>query len=357
MPESLGIRLRRRREAQHVELATIAQRTKIKLSLLDALERDDVSQWPAGIFRRAYVRAYADAIGLDPDAVVREFLEAHPDPVEASEADLAADAANAAKGQGRPATRLRNIVGSAFGSFSRIARGTTARERVLVPGAAVTANASVTAAVTSERPTPPAPPPPASESAAERDAEEPSTVPESAPDRVPAPDPPPRRPNGPDLLEVARICTELGRVQTGSEVSPLLDDAARIMEARGLIVWIWDPPADQLRPAVASGYSDKVLAQLPALPSGSDNATAAAFRTGRTRIIGGDEHSSGALAVPLLTPAGCAGVLTVELPNGSERSEAVRAVAMILAAALAPLTGSTQDVEASSDAEAAMHAR
>ena len=43
MDESFGARLRAQRERQQVELATIAEQTKIKLSLLEGLERDDVS--------------------------------------------------------------------------------------------------------------------------------------------------------------------------------------------------------------------------------------------------------------------------------------------------------------------------
>src|SRR5438552_19178341 len=82
MPESFGARLRQRRERQQIALITIVEQTKISLSLLEALERDDVSHWPAGIFRRAFLRAYAHAIGLEPDLVVREFLELYPDPVE-----------------------------------------------------------------------------------------------------------------------------------------------------------------------------------------------------------------------------------------------------------------------------------
>ena len=78
MSESFGARLRRRREEQQIALATIAERTKIKQSLLEALERDDISHWPTGIFRRAFIRAYALGIGLDPDVVVREFFEVFP---------------------------------------------------------------------------------------------------------------------------------------------------------------------------------------------------------------------------------------------------------------------------------------
>ena len=67
---SFGTRLRSQREQQQIPLADIAERTKIKLSLLEALERGDVSLWPTGIFRRSFVRAYAQAIGLDADAVL-----------------------------------------------------------------------------------------------------------------------------------------------------------------------------------------------------------------------------------------------------------------------------------------------
>ena len=82
MDGSFGARLRLQRERQQVPLTTIADQTKIKIALLEGLERDDVSHWPTGIFRRSYVRAYAQAIGLEPDPVVREFLIRYPDPFE-----------------------------------------------------------------------------------------------------------------------------------------------------------------------------------------------------------------------------------------------------------------------------------
>ena len=82
--ESFGAKLKAQRERQSMTLAVIAGQTKIKQSLLEGLEQDDISRWPEGIFRKAYVRAYAKAVGLDPDAIVREFLEAYPEPVEPS---------------------------------------------------------------------------------------------------------------------------------------------------------------------------------------------------------------------------------------------------------------------------------
>src|SRR5947208_1282307 len=124
LPESFGARLRRQRERQQIALATIAEQTKIKQSLLEALERDDVSHWPMGIFRRAFVRAYAHAIGLDPDVVVREFQALHPDPDDVV-APLAAIApgANGTRANAGPPTRLQCLVGSAIGSLSRFRNG------------------------------------------------------------------------------------------------------------------------------------------------------------------------------------------------------------------------------------------
>jgi transcriptional regulator with XRE-family HTH domain len=79
---TFGPRLRQERERRHISLKSIAENTKISRSLLEALERDDVSRWPTGIFRRSFVRSYALAIGLDADEIAREFAERFPDPTE-----------------------------------------------------------------------------------------------------------------------------------------------------------------------------------------------------------------------------------------------------------------------------------
>jgi transcriptional regulator with XRE-family HTH domain len=78
--ESFGRRLRRERERRQIALTSIAENSKISVSLLRDLERDDVSKWPPGIFRRSFMRAYAQAVGLDVEATMREFLERFPDP-------------------------------------------------------------------------------------------------------------------------------------------------------------------------------------------------------------------------------------------------------------------------------------
>jgi transcriptional regulator with XRE-family HTH domain len=82
MSQSFGARLRYERERRQIALKSIAESTKIGLSLLEGLERDDVARWPSGIFRKSFIRSYAEAIGLEPDTIVREFIERYPDPLE-----------------------------------------------------------------------------------------------------------------------------------------------------------------------------------------------------------------------------------------------------------------------------------
>ena len=70
-----GGTLRQAREARGISLRQIAATTKISVGALEALERNDVSKLPGGIFSRAFVRSYATEVGLDPERTVREFLD------------------------------------------------------------------------------------------------------------------------------------------------------------------------------------------------------------------------------------------------------------------------------------------
>lgn len=69
----LGNRLKQAREERGVSIRDIAARTKISVTALEALERGDFSRLPGGIFGRAFVRAYALEVGLEPEATVSEF--------------------------------------------------------------------------------------------------------------------------------------------------------------------------------------------------------------------------------------------------------------------------------------------
>lgn len=68
-----GERLKRQRERAGVTLETISRTTKVPASLFAGLEAGDASRWPPGLFARAYVRGYAEVIGLNQDETAEEF--------------------------------------------------------------------------------------------------------------------------------------------------------------------------------------------------------------------------------------------------------------------------------------------
>ena len=73
-----GMKMKRLREERGVTLRQIADATKISVGALEALERNDISRLPGGIFSRAFVRSYAAEVGLDPEKTVRDFIVQFP---------------------------------------------------------------------------------------------------------------------------------------------------------------------------------------------------------------------------------------------------------------------------------------
>jgi len=77
-PIDFGSKLREARERRGVSLREIANATKISVAVLEALERNDISRLPGGIFSRAIVRSYAVQVGLDPESATHDFIGAFP---------------------------------------------------------------------------------------------------------------------------------------------------------------------------------------------------------------------------------------------------------------------------------------
>src|SRR6187397_1236563 len=78
IPGGFGSKLREARERRGVSLRQIASATKISMGALEALERNQLSRLPGGIFSRAFVRSYAIEVGLDPDATIQDFIAQFP---------------------------------------------------------------------------------------------------------------------------------------------------------------------------------------------------------------------------------------------------------------------------------------
>src|SRR5215213_3364913 len=71
---SFGEWLRRQREMREINLRDIADRTKISLRYLEAMEADRFDLLPAPIFAKGFLREYARYVGLSPDEVVNHYL-------------------------------------------------------------------------------------------------------------------------------------------------------------------------------------------------------------------------------------------------------------------------------------------
>ena len=326
---TFGARLKQQREQLDIALDTIAAETKIKSSLLEGLERDDLSKWPEGIYRRAYVRAYAQRIGLEPDATVREFLEQHPDSVEMPPAATGAWPEPERPAQTQPATKLRRLVTSAMAAMptflQRAEAGEPARSRATMIQYEGEVVLPATAPVVREEIVPRTEP----------------LFEESRSAYAPDLAPPARPVSHVGLAAAAELCTRLGRASDRRQLEDVLEDVTRVLEAVGLVVWSWDPRAAALTPSLVRGYPDALRSRLPAVAPDAANAVAAAYRATATCVVEGGNGLTGAVVVPLLAPDGCAGVLALEFDTGREQLDSVRDLAAIVAAQLVPLFGST----------------
>lgn len=105
---NFGDHLRLAREGRGITLREISARTRIALRTLEALEHNEIGKLPGGIFSRAFVRAYANEVGLDADDAVRMFVQQFPiDHVTAG----STDAVEGEIGRGQEALRQRQRLG------------------------------------------------------------------------------------------------------------------------------------------------------------------------------------------------------------------------------------------------------
>jgi cytoskeleton protein RodZ len=77
---TLGDGLRVAREQSGRSLAELSAVTRVPSRYLTALEQNDFSTLPNRVFSIGYVRAYADALGLDEQLAVERFKRETPDP-------------------------------------------------------------------------------------------------------------------------------------------------------------------------------------------------------------------------------------------------------------------------------------
>ncbi len=86
----------------------------------------------------------------------------------------------------------------------------------------------------------------------------------------------------PKLVTTAQLCGELARVAESTQLPDLLERAARVLDASGIIVWIAEPSRQRARPALAHGYERQAVARMGSIHRDANNAAAAAYRIVRS---------------------------------------------------------------------------
>jgi hypothetical protein len=172
----------------------------------------------------------------------------------------------------------------------------------------------------------------------------PVAAPPVEPVRFEAPLPRARDAVTPKLLSTAQLCRELARVDRIGHLPGLLERAARVLDASGIIVWVAEPSRQRLVAALSHGYDDRTVAGMGSIHRDANNAAAAAYRTSEVRTVAGDTSTSGAIIVPLMTSDGCVGVLSAEMRAGAEKDESAQALSTIFAAQLATLVATPPNV-------------
>jgi cytoskeleton protein RodZ len=74
----VGTKLRDARRSRNLTIHDISRATKISERLLESIDRNDMAAVPGDFFVRAFLKAYAAEVGLDPAQIVREYVEQLP---------------------------------------------------------------------------------------------------------------------------------------------------------------------------------------------------------------------------------------------------------------------------------------
>ena len=63
--ETLGDYLKNKREAQNITLEEVSQATRIRRTILEAIENNDYDLIPPKVFTQGFIKSYASYLGLD----------------------------------------------------------------------------------------------------------------------------------------------------------------------------------------------------------------------------------------------------------------------------------------------------
>jgi hypothetical protein len=139
------------------------------------------------------------------------------------------------------------------------------------------------------------------------------------------------------LKQAAEICADLSSLTDPGALNGALARVSTLLNATGLIVWVASNDSSALSPVATHGFDPRIVSRIGTIARDSSNLTAAAFRENASKVSPVTASTPGALAVPMSSPTGPAGVLSVELKAGQPVDEPKVALAAIIAAQLATL--------------------
>jgi hypothetical protein len=157
------------------------------------------------------------------------------------------------------------------------------------------------------------------------------------------------------LVPAAELCADITRADSAEALAALVDRAAGVLGASGIVVWLAAGDEAELVPVLAHGYGPHLRAILGTLPLAAENITTRAWHTGQLQLVEADTRSRGALAAPMFQGMRRTGVLSVELTHDTRAGELARALTSILAAQFAtavspqpiePVAATTPSLEA-----------
>ena len=73
--ETLGDYLKNKREAQNITLEEVSQATRIRRTILEAIENNHYDLIPPKVFTQGFIKSYASYLGLDENDVIKRYYE------------------------------------------------------------------------------------------------------------------------------------------------------------------------------------------------------------------------------------------------------------------------------------------
>jgi cytoskeletal protein RodZ len=73
MSQTLGEKLRQAREERDISISEVAEQTRISPHYIEAIENDDYSPLPGGIFNKGFIKSFAKFVGIDEDEALQDY--------------------------------------------------------------------------------------------------------------------------------------------------------------------------------------------------------------------------------------------------------------------------------------------